>query len=74
MANGNQTTKKSTIRSFRDWNRQHMSMPRHTILPHSDIDKQPESPGEHALEVRQGREAHKFLFKAQVIRKISDED
>lgn len=76
MANGKENLTKSNagIASFKDWTRQHLSMPRHTIPKDVDKDKGKESPEEHALEVRQGKESAKFTFKAQVIRKIQDED
>lgn len=76
MANGKENPKTSAagIRSFKDWTRQHLSMPRHTIPKDVDLDKEKESPEEHALEVRQGKESAKFAFKAQIIRKIQDED
>jgi hypothetical protein len=76
MANGKENPKTSAegIVSFKDWTRQHLSMPRHTIPKDVDKDKGKESPEEHALEVRQGKESSKFAFKAQVIRKIQDDD
>lgn len=62
------------ISSFKNWTRQHLSMPRHTIKKDSDLDKEIESPTEHALEVRTGKESAKHAFKAQIVRKISDDD
>jgi len=71
---GKMSDSSTALKSFNDFTRQHMSMPRHTIKKDSDLDKEIESPEEHALEVRQGKESAKHAFKAQIIRKISDDD
>lgn len=73
MANKNNSSSGS-IQSFKSWTRQHLSMPRHIIPKDVDKDVGKESPEEHALEVRQGKESAKFAFKGQIIRKVQDDD
>ncbi len=67
-------TDKKTITPFKQFSRMHLSLPRHKIEKDVDKDKGKEMPDEHAREARTGLESAPFAFKAQIIRKISDED
>ena len=67
-------TSAGTLKSFKSWTRQHLSMPRHTIPKDIDKDKGIEKPDEHAREVRTGKESTPLSFKSQIIRKVQDDD
>lgn len=76
MAEQNKTNAKNNVvrpSSFGAWQRSRMSMPRNAPVD-LDKDKEKESPGQAAKEIRTGMEAGPRAFVQQIIRKISDDD
>ena len=64
---------KGGVRSFANWQRARMSMPRNPPKD-ADNDKEKETPEERNKEIRTGLEGGPRTFVQQIIRKVSDDD